>query len=363
MTHTGSLLALAAPRIAYLSILPELVMLGGAVAVLAASSVLRRRMDPTTATVLGRHDRAGARSSLSLVQWFDVAHHGAHVTIDSAVVEDGFSALVTILCRARRSSPPWSRTGGCAGSRPTGPEFQALMLLSVVGGDDHGGGQRPHRGVPGSRDHVHRPVRAGRHEPPAVGVRRGGAQVLRPGLVLLGRVPVRDGPRLRRHRVDEPAPDRRLPGAQRPAAQRAAPGGHGAAARRLRVQGGGRAVPPVDARRLPGLAQPGHGLHGGGGQGGRVRRAVAGVRLVVRDRAHRLAAGRMGARRDHLAARGRGRPRPARRQADARLFVDQPRRLRAPRAAGGHGDGASRGRSTTSSSTRSWSSGASPWSP
>ena len=87
MTAPLSLLALSPPKIDYLSILPVLVMLGGAVAILAVSSVLRRRADATWVTVMAVMT-ALAALSLSLVQWFDVANHGAHVSIDSAVVED-----------------------------------------------------------------------------------------------------------------------------------------------------------------------------------------------------------------------------------------------------------------------------------
>ena len=58
--------------------------------------------------------------------------------------------------------------------------------------------------------------------------------------------------------------------------QRRPPRRHGPAHRRPRVQGGGRAVPLLDARRLPGVAHPVHRLHGRGGQGGRLRRAAPG---------------------------------------------------------------------------------------
>ncbi len=132
MTHAVSLVALAAPKIAYLSILPVLVMLGGAVAVLAASSVLRRRMDPTTATVMTVMTTLAALS-LSLVQWFDVAHHGAHVSIDSAVVEDGFSSLVAVLVSCAAFLSALVADGWMRREQATGPEFQALMLLSSAG--------------------------------------------------------------------------------------------------------------------------------------------------------------------------------------------------------------------------------------
>ena len=48
---------------------------------------------------------------------------------------------------------------------------------------------------------------------------------------------------------------------------------HRARRHRPRVQGVGRAVPPVDARRLPGRPHADHRVHGGRDQGGRVRRS------------------------------------------------------------------------------------------
>ena len=61
-------------------------------------------------------------------------------------------------------------------------------------------------------------------------------------------------------------------GQHRPAPTGVLLAGIGAAPRRPRLQGGGRAVPLLDARRLPGRADAGHRLHGRGGQGGRLRR-------------------------------------------------------------------------------------------
>ena len=83
------------------------------------------------------------------------------------------------------------------------------------------------------------------------------------------------------------ARDRR--GARRAAALASDPlllTGIGAARRRPRLQGVGRAVPPVDARRLRGRADAGHGVHGGGDEGRRARRVPA----LLRRRADRRAA-------------------------------------------------------------------------
>jgi NADH-quinone oxidoreductase subunit N len=132
VTQFSGLVALAPPKIAYLSILPVLVMLGGAVAVLGASSLQRRRMDPTVATVMSVMTTLAALS-LSLVQWFDVANHGAHVSIDSAVVEDGFSSLVAVLVSCAALLSALVGDGWMRREKATGPEFQALMLLSAAG--------------------------------------------------------------------------------------------------------------------------------------------------------------------------------------------------------------------------------------
>jgi len=125
-------MGLVTPKIAYLSILPVLVMLGGAVALLAASSIQRRRMDPTVATSMAVMTTLAALS-LSLVQWFDVANHGAHVSIDSAVVEDGFSSLVAVLVSCAAFLSALVVDGWMRREKNTGPEFQALMLLSASG--------------------------------------------------------------------------------------------------------------------------------------------------------------------------------------------------------------------------------------
>ncbi|MHB8594490.1 MAG: NADH-quinone oxidoreductase subunit N [Acidimicrobiales bacterium] len=123
---------LVMPKIAYLSILPILVLLGGAVVILGMSSLTRRAMGPATTLGLTLATAAGALS-LSLVQWFDVRHHGPHIAIDGAVVQDGFSALVAVLvsCAVFVSAlvgDTWVRR-----EEVGGPEFHVLMLVSAAG--------------------------------------------------------------------------------------------------------------------------------------------------------------------------------------------------------------------------------------
>jgi NADH-quinone oxidoreductase subunit N len=123
---------LAIPHIDYLSVLPIMVMLGGAVVILGWSSLLRRPMDSgwvTSLTVL----TASATLILSLFQWGAVLAHGAHTHIDGAIVQDGFSAFVSVLvsCIVLVSAviaDSWLRREGV-----DGPEFQVLLLLSAAG--------------------------------------------------------------------------------------------------------------------------------------------------------------------------------------------------------------------------------------
>ncbi|HZU78903.1 MAG TPA: NADH-quinone oxidoreductase subunit N, partial [Acidimicrobiales bacterium] len=123
---------LVLPKIAYLSILPVLVLLGGAVAIIGASALTRRNLSPSTVTGLTVLTALGSLS-VSLTQWVDVRNHEAHVAIDGAVVQDGFSALVAVLvsCAAFLAAlvgDTWLRREDVRG-----PEFQVLMLVSASG--------------------------------------------------------------------------------------------------------------------------------------------------------------------------------------------------------------------------------------
>jgi len=131
-----SVLAAAAglhiPKITYLSILPELVLMGGAVGIMILSSLGRRPMTPSLLT--GSTVLTGLASlSLSLVQWFDVANHGAHAAVASAVVEDGFSALVAVLVSCAVVLAALVGDGWMRRERLVGPELGVLMLLSASG--------------------------------------------------------------------------------------------------------------------------------------------------------------------------------------------------------------------------------------
>ena len=82
------------PTIHYLAILPELVMLGGSVALMFMSAMSRGRLDRTVGTAVAT--ASGLTSfGVSFFQWHDVARNGASTTMAHAVALDGFSVVAT----------------------------------------------------------------------------------------------------------------------------------------------------------------------------------------------------------------------------------------------------------------------------
>ena len=123
---------LVLPKIAYYSILPEIVLLGGAVVMLGVSSLLRRPMDHATATTMTVMT-ALASLSLALVQWFQVQNDGPHTAIDGAVIQDGFSAFIAVLVSCAVLVAALVGDGWMAREGAVGPELHVLMLTSASG--------------------------------------------------------------------------------------------------------------------------------------------------------------------------------------------------------------------------------------
>ena len=296
----------------------------------------RRRAGRGAATPIVTAAAAGAAGVLSMVLWDDItderpAHarrrrprlrHVRHVRDDHHLRRRRAG-----VARDRRLPPPRG-DGRSRGLRPL-PRRRRRRHRD-------GRGQRPDRAVHRAGDDVAGLLRARRQLPPQGRQLGERAQVLRARRVLVGVLPLRHRPRLRRRRLDEHHDDGRHAHRDDPgrAQRRPRAGRRGAAARRARVQGRRRAVPRLDARRLPGRPDPRHRLHGVGGQGRRVRRHAPGLRRRPALLPRRLAAGDLAARRAHPDRRLVPGRRADRRQAHARLLVDQPRRLRARRCRG-----------------------------
>jgi NADH-quinone oxidoreductase subunit N len=123
---------LVLPKIAYYSILPEIVLLGGAVAMLATSSLMRRPMNHALATTM-TVGTGLASLSLALVQWFQVENNGPHTAIAGAVVQDGFSAFIAVLVGCAVVVAALVGDGWMRREEVVGPEFHVLMLASASG--------------------------------------------------------------------------------------------------------------------------------------------------------------------------------------------------------------------------------------
>jgi NADH-quinone oxidoreductase subunit N len=124
--------ALVLPSIHYLAILPELILLGSAVALLIGTAMVRRPLPATVGACVAA--LAGvATVVVAIFQWHDLAQHGAHTTVDSAVVLDGFSVVLTAviglgLAMSAIVARDWARRDGVIGA-----EFFILALASATG--------------------------------------------------------------------------------------------------------------------------------------------------------------------------------------------------------------------------------------
>ena len=124
--------SIAMPHIRYLGILPEMVMLGGAILLLGVASLVRRPLRVTVATA-GTVAISGTALGLALWQWADVLDHGAYTTVDRAVVVDGFSVLITILVSCAMLLSALAGDGYLRREGIDGPEFHVLAMVSASG--------------------------------------------------------------------------------------------------------------------------------------------------------------------------------------------------------------------------------------
>jgi NADH-quinone oxidoreductase subunit N len=123
---------LTLPPIRYLSILPPMIMIGGAVLLLALASLVSRPLRVRVATI-GTVIIAGGALGISIWQWFDVQDHGAHTYVANAVVMDGFSVLVTMLVASAMVLSALVADGYLRREGVTGAEFHVLALVSASG--------------------------------------------------------------------------------------------------------------------------------------------------------------------------------------------------------------------------------------
>jgi NADH-quinone oxidoreductase subunit N len=121
---------LALPYIRYLSILPPMIMIGGAVLLLALASLVSRPLRARVGTI-GTVIISGTALGISIWQWFDVQDHGAHTYVAHAVVMDGFSVLVTMLIATAMLLTALVSDGYLQRERVEGAEYYVLAMVSA----------------------------------------------------------------------------------------------------------------------------------------------------------------------------------------------------------------------------------------
>ena len=130
-THAASN-TIKVPSIRYLTIMPPIIMIGGAVLLLAVASLVRRPLRVKVATV-ATVIISGSSLGISLWQWSDVSEHGPHTYIANAVVMDGFSVLVMILLSIAMLLTALVADGYLEREGVHGAEFHVLAMVSVSG--------------------------------------------------------------------------------------------------------------------------------------------------------------------------------------------------------------------------------------
>jgi len=132
VARAASAAAIHTPHIRYLAILPVIVMLGGAVLLLAVASLVRRPLRTTVATA-GTVIVSGTAFGLAWWQWADVGSHGPFTAVDHAVVVDGFSVFVSILVAAAMLLTALVGDGYLRREGVDGPELHVLAMVSAAG--------------------------------------------------------------------------------------------------------------------------------------------------------------------------------------------------------------------------------------
>ncbi len=120
------------PHIDYLSILPMLIMMGGALVLMAATSLFRKILGVGAGTVVTAATSIAALVA-ALVQWDHVATHGAQVTIAGAIAFDGFDVFIQITVAITMLLTALVADGYLKREGFEGSEFQVLAMMSASG--------------------------------------------------------------------------------------------------------------------------------------------------------------------------------------------------------------------------------------
>jgi NADH-quinone oxidoreductase subunit N len=120
------------PHVEYSAILPELILIGGALAMLGFHALTRRR--PRRGTYLGMTLAvAFAALGASCWLWQDIGAHGRRTAVAGAIAVDGFSVLFLILVSSALVLGAITGDAFLRRERLESPEFYVLAMLSASG--------------------------------------------------------------------------------------------------------------------------------------------------------------------------------------------------------------------------------------
>jgi NADH-quinone oxidoreductase subunit N len=120
------------PHIDYLSILPMLIMLGGALVLMLVSSLFRRAMDSRAGTWAAVTVSVAALVA-ALFQWDHVTTHGPSVTIAGAIAFDGFDVFIQVTVSIAMLLTALIGDGYLKREGIDGPEYHVLAMASASG--------------------------------------------------------------------------------------------------------------------------------------------------------------------------------------------------------------------------------------
>ena len=120
------------PHVDYLSILPMLIMIGGAVALMVVSSLFRKILGVGTGTLVASVTSIAALVA-ALVQWDQVATHGPKVTVAGAIAFDGFDVFIQITVAIAMLLTALVGDGYLRREGVEGPEYHVLAMMSASG--------------------------------------------------------------------------------------------------------------------------------------------------------------------------------------------------------------------------------------
>jgi len=127
-----AVLTIVTPHVNYVAILPELILIGGALLLLVSGQLVFAKI-PTAFYSIGSGAIAAAALVASLVIWHDVQARGPFTTIADSVAVDGFAIVFLVLVSCILILASAIANDFLVREGIDGPEYHVLALLAGSG--------------------------------------------------------------------------------------------------------------------------------------------------------------------------------------------------------------------------------------